>query len=80
MGQSEDKIKTALVYVQQSVFFSLALLVLVFNLYAFNSGRVVLQKHQVIVPSLGCCCRQGGEPPESRLLEFLQRARKDGGR
>ena len=28
-----------------------------FNLYVFSSGKVVLQKRQVIVTSLGCRCR-----------------------
>ena len=38
-----------------------------------------LQKHQVIVTSLGCCCRHSGGLSIVQLLEFLQHVEKDGG-
>ena len=39
------------------VFLGIIVLGFYFNLYQFNSGRVVLQKRQVIVTSLGYCYR-----------------------
>ena len=51
-----------------------------FDLYVFNSGRVVLQKRQVIVTFLGCLCRHSEvRPSESWLLKFMQHLLKDEG-
>ena len=49
-----------------------------FNLYVFNSGKIVVQKCQVTVTSLGYHCRHSeGRPSGSWLLKFLLLAWKD---
>ena len=39
---------------------------------------VMFQNHQAMANSCGCCWYSGAPPPESRLLEFLERLREDG--
>ena len=65
--------KSILVYVEQNVF--IGIVIFSPDVYILHNGAgsvVVFQNRQVMVASLGCCCKYRREyPPESRLLEFL---------